>query len=75
MPKERIVVICPGRGSYTRESTGYLSSNKNIADKEISWMNNERKSLDLPSLTNLDSSAFKANTHMNGVNASPLIKA
>ena len=36
MPKERLVVICPGRGSYTRESSGYLDSFKNIANKGIS---------------------------------------
>ena len=27
MPKEKIVVICPGRGSYSRDTSGYLSKN------------------------------------------------
>ena len=75
MPKERIVVICPGRGSYTRESSGYLKSYKNIANEEISWMNNQRKALNLPTLNDLDSNTFKSKTHMIGVNASPLIYA
>lgn len=75
MPKERLVVICPGRGSYTRESSGYLKSYKNIANEEISWMNNQRKALNLPTLNDLDSNTFKSKTHMIGVNASPLIYA
>ena len=75
MPKERLVVICPGRGSYTRDSTGYLESNKNIADQEINWMNNQRKVLNLPTLNDLDSNTFKSKTHMIGLNASPLIYA
>lgn len=75
MPKERIVVICPGRGSYTRESSGYLNLNKNIAVQEISWMNNQRKALNLPTLNDLDSNPFKSKTHMIGINASPLIYA
>ena len=28
MYKKRIVVICPGRGSYTRETNGYLKTNE-----------------------------------------------
>ena len=75
MPKERLVVICPGRGSYTRESSGYLKSYKNIANEEISWMNNQRKALNLLTLNDLDSNTFKSKTHMIGVNASPLIYA
>jgi [acyl-carrier-protein] S-malonyltransferase len=75
MPKERLVVICPGRGSYTRESSGYLDSFKNIANKEISWMNSQREALKLPILTDLDSNSFKTKTHMIGINASPLIYA
>jgi len=26
MGKERIIVICPGRGTYTRETSGYLAN-------------------------------------------------
>mgnify|MGYP003304337044 CR=1 FL=1 len=75
MAKERLVIICPGRGSYTRESSGYLNSKKNIADQEISWMNNQREATNLPTLNDLDSSTFKSKIHMIGVNASPLIYA
>ena len=73
MAKERLVIICPGRGSYTRESSGYLNSKKNVAGQDISWMNNQREAINFPTLNELDSSTFKSKTHMIGVNASPLI--
>lgn len=73
MRKKRIAIICPGRGSYTRETTNYLQCEKNILSKEIKWMNDERIKSDMPSLTKLDSQKFRARTHMVGVNASPLI--
>ena len=75
MPKERIVVICPGRGSYTRNTSNYLKSKIVHADKQIGWMDNQRKKLGLPTLTELDSMRFKAKVHMAGEHASPLIYA
>ena len=73
--KERIVVICPGRGTYTRETSAYLKANGISAQSQIDWMDEQRKTAGLPTLTELDSAPFKAKIHMTGENASPLIYA
>ena len=75
MSKKRIVVICPGRGTYTRETIKYLRDCNKDSASMIKWMDKERKSKNKPSLTNLDSMQFKSKTHMSGENASPLIYA
>ena len=73
MAKKRIVVICPGRGSYTRETSSYLKTYCKPAQEHISWMDGQRKSAGLPTLTDLDRLPFKAKIHMAGEHASPLI--
>ena len=75
MSKERIVIICPGRGTYTRETSGYLKTYGNPAKGQINWMDGQRKSRRLPTLTDLDNQPFKAKIHMAGEHASPLIYA
>ena len=75
MAKERIVVICPGRGAYTRETSGYLKEFKNLRSSEIDWMDQDRKREGLPSITELDSKPFRSKLHMLGEHASPLIYA
>ena len=75
MAKERIVVVCPGRGSYTRNTSNYLKTKIVHADKQIAWMDKQRKKLGLPTLTELDSKQFKSKVHMAGEHASPLIYA
>ncbi len=75
MAKERIVVICPGRGTYTRETTRYLSVYGFSAKDQIAWMDTQRKNATLPTLSELDFSPFKAKIHMAGEHASPLIYA
>ena len=75
MNKERIVVVCPGRGSYTRETSNYLRIYGNNLIKDIKWMDFERESRGRKSLTKLDSQKFKSNIHMLGENASSLIYA
>jgi acyl transferase domain-containing protein len=75
MKKQRIVIICPGRGTYTRETSGYLKANGTPAKDQIAWMDAQRKSASLPTLTELDTQPFKAKTHMAGEHASPLIYA
>jgi len=42
--KKRIVVICPGRGTYTRETSGYLKSHGGPARVQIDWMDSQRYS-------------------------------
>ena len=75
MNKKRIVVICPGRGSYTRETNKYLKQHNGLAKKQIKWMDEQRESKGQISLTKLDSQNFRAKTHMIGENASTLIYA
>ena len=75
MCKKRIVVICPGRGSYTRETNGYLKTNEAKTKDNIEWMNEKRKEEGLPTISILDTSPFKAKIHMAGENASSLIYA
>jgi len=43
MAKDRIVVICPGRGTYTRETSGYLAAFGASAKGHISYMDEQRK--------------------------------
>ena len=73
--KKRLVIICPGRGSYTRETSGYLAVSSKLAKDHISWMDDQRKSVKMFTLTDLDTQPFKAKIHMIGENASPLIYA
>ena len=73
--KERIVVICPGRGTYTRETSGYLKVYGAPAQYQITSMDEHRNSAGLPTLTELDSQPYKAKIHMAGEHASPLIYA
>ena len=75
MAKERIVVICPGRGTYTRETSCYLKIHGALAQEQIAWMDAQRKSAELPILTEMDTQSFKAKIHMAGEHASPLIYA
>ncbi len=75
MKKKRIVIICPGRGTYTRETSGYLKAHCSPAKAKIDWMDAERKSTGLPTLSELDTQPFKAKIHMAGEHASPLIYA
>tara|TARA_B100000003_G_scaffold62505_2_gene55902 strand:+ start:3742 stop:4755 length:1014 start_codon:yes stop_codon:yes gene_type:complete len=73
--RKRLVIICPGRGSYTRETSGYLAVSSKLAKDHISWMDDQRKSVKMSTLTDLDTQPFKAKIHMIGENASPLIYA
>ncbi len=73
--KERIVVICPGRGTYTRESSGYLKTHCERAKSQIAWMDEQRREVGLPTLMELDVSPFKIKIHMAGEHASTLIYA
>ncbi len=75
MDKQRIVVICPGRGTYTRDTSGYLKAHGAPAKEQIDWMDAQRTSAGLPTLSELDAQLFKAKVHMAGEHASPLIYA
>ena len=41
MSKKRIVVICPGRGTYTRETIKYLRDCNKDSASMLKWMDKE----------------------------------
>ena len=41
MNRKRIVIICPGRGSYTRETQGYLNEYKEPHIDKINYMDKQ----------------------------------
>ena len=75
MNKKRVVIICPGRGSYTRETSGYLENSSSYLTEYLSDFDKKRLELELQSISELDQEPFRAKTHMVGINASPLIYA
>jgi acyl transferase domain-containing protein len=76
MKKKRIVVVCPGRGSYTKETLGYLKKYGAHVKDFIADVNERRRSLSEPTITELDSAdSFKPNLHTKGEHASSLIYA
>lgn len=81
--KKRIVVICPGRGSYTKDSLGYLQKDlkdlKPRADFKdfeeiLKDYDNMRLKMNEPTLSELDSmKEFKVSVHTKGEHASAII--
>ena len=72
--KQRVVVICPGRGTYNKEELGYL--NRFHADKGamIDTIDTYRAAQSQPTISELDSmDNYSMKTHTAGENASPLI--
>lgn len=71
--KKRVVVVCPGRGSYTKENLKTLE-NRPLIQNNLSDVDQWRESLGLETISSLDSAAvFKTSTHTRGEHASPLI--
>ena len=75
MAKKRVVVVCPGRGSYTRETSNYLSGLKPDISNHIINFDKKRESENLTKISELDKNNFRSKIHMTGENASPLIYA
>ena len=74
--KQRVVVICPGRGTYNKEELGYLESHHSDKAKMIDIIDAYRKSVNQPTVRELDSAkAYSMKTHTAGEHASPLIYA
>ncbi|MEK6629019.1 MAG: ACP S-malonyltransferase [Bdellovibrionota bacterium] len=74
--KERVVVICPGRGTYTKETLGYLKKFRPKHSEFINVLDEKRAALGMPTLTSLDDEpVFKPQLHTKGENASALIYA
>ena len=75
-PKQRAVVICPGRGTYNKEELGYLS--RLHADKVqlLDVIDANRQANEQLSVRELDGmSKFNMRQHTTGENASSLIYA
>ena len=75
MAKKRVIVVCPGRGSYTRETSNYLSGLKSDISNHIISFDKKRESENLTKISELDKNNFRSKIHMTGENASPLIYA
>ena len=75
MAKKRVIVVCPGRGSYTRETSNYLSGLKPDISNHIINFDKKRESENLTKISELDKNNFRSKIHMTGENASPLIYA
>lgn len=74
--KERVVVICPGRGTYTKETLGYLKKFRPNLNNFINTLDEKRIQVGMPTITSLDEEpVFKPQLHTKGENASTLIYA
>ncbi len=74
--KQRVVVICPGRGTYNKEELGYLT--RLHADKKelVEVIDDYRTQQDQITISALDSmDNYSMRTHTAGENASALIYA
>jgi [acyl-carrier-protein] S-malonyltransferase len=69
--KPRLAIICPGRGSYTKDTLSYLKNTPELQQLDLL-----RKQQSLPTLSELDqASEFKISRHTKGEHASTLIYA
>lgn len=74
--KKRAVVICPGRGSYTKETMGYLRQFGGKVNAFLEDLDKRRSDKGQITVTELDGdTTFKPQVHTKGENASPLIYA
>lgn len=74
--KERVVVICPGRGTYTKETLGYLRKFRPQHSNFFNALDEKRAALGMITLTALDEEpVFRPQLHTKGENASALIYA
>ncbi len=74
--KKRAVVICPGRGSYTKETLGYLRQHGGHVRDFLKDLDQRRAAIGEPTISELDNdTTFKPQLHTKGEHASPLIYA
>lgn len=74
--KERIVVVCPGRGTYTKETLGYLRTHGESVAKFVMDLDQRRKTVGEPTVSQLDQmDDFQPQLHTRGEHASALIYA
>ncbi|MGE0633375.1 MAG: ACP S-malonyltransferase [Pseudobdellovibrionaceae bacterium] len=76
MKKERAVVICPGRGTYTKETLGYLKKFRPKLNEFFGALDDMRATRGEVTISQLDDEpVFKPGLHTKGENASTLIYA
>lgn len=76
MKKNRLAIICPGRGSYTKETLGYLNKYRPRINEFVEDLDARRKARGEPTISELDQAAtFSPGIHTKGENASTLIYA
>ncbi|MGE4132191.1 MAG: ACP S-malonyltransferase [Bdellovibrionales bacterium] len=74
--KKRALVVCPGRGTYTKESLGYLRQYGGPVRDFIRDLDERRAARGEPTISGLDGDLdFKPALHTRGENASTLIYA
>ncbi|OFZ19294.1 MAG: hypothetical protein A2Z20_06325 [Bdellovibrionales bacterium RBG_16_40_8] len=74
--KKRIVVVCPGRGSYTAETLGYLHKHHSQQVEFLNDLDRRRKEINEPTISELDQKEkFLPSLHTRGEHASTLIYA
>jgi acyl transferase domain-containing protein len=74
-PKETVVVVCPGRGTYNAPELGYLARH-HAGSNLLAQFDAARSGAGKPALTALDSAAkFDPAVHLRGDVAAPLIHA
>lgn len=80
MPKdikrEKVVVVCPGRGTYTKSELGYLKKYRPAIDPYVHAIDEYLRKQGAPTVSELDNAAqFSPALHTPGENASTLIYA
>lgn len=74
--KQRVVVICPGRGTYNKEELGYLQRHHSGKTEIVELIDDYRATKGQMSVAKLDAMAkYSMATHTAGENASALIYA
>lgn len=74
--KEKALVICPGRGTYSKETLGYLKNTHSVSQNFVSQIDQWRKEKNLISISELDNApGFNPSLHLPGINAASLIYA
>ena len=74
--KEKLLVICPGRGTYNATELGYLKRHHSGGGEGVARLDAYRAAQSQPTISELDNAEkFSPSLHMTGDNASLLIYA
>jgi [acyl-carrier-protein] S-malonyltransferase len=70
--RKRVLLVCPGRGSYERSSLGGLRDRSGVARQVIEAADRYRAERGKPTVSELDAAAWKTSLHVAGEHASLL---